>query len=591
LDQNQLSHLAKAIERARETGRTLRPLIPFRLGLLSNATVDFMVPSLIATAARHGIALEVVRGGYDQAVQEALSADSNINRAKPDAVLLALDHRGLPLLSSPGGEIRGKTSVQKALQHLETIRSGIQRNSQAICILQTIPPGAETLFGSLDAILPTSPNRIVCELNAGIVAMISGAGDVLLDVAQLANTVGLANWHSPSHWNMAKLPFSDDFCPLYAEHVCRIIGALRGKSRRCLVLDLDNTVWGGVIGDDGLEGIQLAEGDANGEAYRTVQRMALALRDRGIVLAVCSKNEDETARLPFQKHPEMLLRENHIALFQANWSDKPTNIRTIAEALSLGLDSMVFLDDNPAERAHVRQVLPEVAVPELPDDPAFYARTLFAAGYFEAVVFSQEDLGRANFYQENARRVELQKQSGDLDVYLRSLNMEITFRPFDVTGRARITQLINKSNQYNLTTRRYTEADVLRMENDPAYFTLQVRLSDVFGDNGMISVVICREDSPGEWEIDTWLMSCRVLGRRVEHMVLKHISEQAQKRGIYKLRGLYIPTDRNKLVEDHYPKLGFVQIGEGGNECRSYEFEVRTASFQEMPITVVSEFA
>jgi len=356
-------------------------------------------------------------------------------------------------------------------------------------------------------------------------------------------------------------------------------------------LDLDNTVWGGVIGDDGLQGTELAEGDANGEAYRAVQRMALALRDRGIVLAVCSKNEDEIARLPFREHPEMLLRENHLAVFQANWNDKPTNIRAIAEALSLGLESMVFLDDNPAERAHVRQVLPEVAVPELPADPAFYARTLFAAGYFEAVVFSQEDLGRANFYQENARRIELQRQSGDLDVYLRSLNMEITFRPFDITGRARITQLINKSNQYNLTTRRYTEADVSQMENDPTCFTLQVRLSDIFGDNGMISVVICRENGPGEWEIDTWLMSCRVLGRRVEHMVLKHITEQAKKRAIHKLKGKYIRTDRNKLVEDHYPKLGFVQVGDDGNGCCLYELEVGTVSFEDIPIAVVSDVA
>jgi FkbH-like protein len=236
----------------------------------------------------------------------------------------------------------------------------------------------------------------------------------------------------------------------------------------------------------------------------------------------------------------------------------------------------------------VRQVLPEVAVPELPADPALYARTLSAAGYFETVVFLQEDVDRADFYQDNARRIELHRHSGDLDGYLRSLNMEITFHPFDEAGRARITQLINKSNQYNLTTRRYTEAHVLQMENDAACFTLQVRLSDIFGDNGMISVVICREDRPGEWEIDTWLMSCRVLGRRVEQMVLKHIAEQAKTRGIHKLKGTYVRTDRNKLVEDHYPKLGFVQVGADGNECTFYEFEVESASFDEVPIKVLS---
>jgi FkbH-like protein len=578
LDQNQLIHLAKVIERARATGRTLWPLIPFRLGLLSNSTVDFLVPTLIATAARHGIALEVIRCGYNQVVQEALSPNSNVNQAKPDAVLVALDHRGLPLLSSPGDEIAEKTSIQKVLDQLETIRSGIRRNSHAICILQTIPLRPETLFGSLDAVLSGSPNRTIHGVNAGIVTKISGTDDVILDVAQLANTVGLPNWDSPALWNLAKLSFSDDYCPLYAEHVCRIIAALRGKSRRCLILDLDNTVWGGVIGDDGLQGIQLAEGDASGEAYRAVQRLALDLRGRGIVLAVCSKNEDDIARLPFRKHPEMLLRENHIAVFQANWNDKPANIRAIAEELSLALESVVFLDDNPVERAHVRQMLPEVAVPELPADPSLYARTLSAAGYFEAVVFSREDMDRADFYQDNVRRIELQRQSEDLDGYLRSLNMQITFQPFDETGRARITQLINKSNQYNLTTRRYTEAEVSQMESDPACFTLQVRLSDIFGDNGMISVVICREDQPGVWEIDTWLMSCRVLGRHVEQMVLKHITEQAKRRGIQKLKGKYTPTDRNKLVEDHYPKLGFVQVSRDANGSTSFELEVETAT-------------
>ena len=216
-------------------------------------------------------------------------------------------------------------------------------------------------------------------------------GDLLLDIAALAETVGLADWHSPPQWNMAKLPFADAFVPLYADHVARLVAALRGKSRKCLVLDLDNTVWGGVIGDDGLEGIRIAQGDPVGEAFLSLQQMALALRQRGIVLAVASKNNDETARLPFRQHPEMLLREDHIAVFQANWTDKPSNLKAIAEALSFGLDALVFVDDNPMERDLVRRTLPQVAVPELPDDPALYARTLAAAGYFEALGFSDED--------------------------------------------------------------------------------------------------------------------------------------------------------------------------------------------------------
>jgi FkbH-like protein len=235
--------------------------------------------------------------------------------------------------------------------------------------------------------------------------------------------------------------------PLYADHVARVLAAIRGKSRKALILDLDNTVWGGVIGDDGLEGIKIAQGDATGEAHLAVQRLALDLRARGIVLAVCSKNTDEVARGPFLKHPEMLLKLDHIAVFQANWNDKASNIAAIAEELSLGLDAMVFLDDNPVERGLVRKLLPQVAVPELPEDAAHYARTLAAAGYFEAIAFSKEDLMRAGFYQDNAKRAELQNKVGGVEAYLASLNMTITFQPFDSLGRARIVQLINKSNR------------------------------------------------------------------------------------------------------------------------------------------------
>jgi FkbH-like protein len=299
--------------------------------------------------------------------------------------------------------------------------------------------------------------------------------------------------------------------------------------------------------------------------------MALAFRERGIVLAVSSKNTDEIARRPFQEHPEMLLREDHFAVFQANWQDKATNIKAIAQELSLGLDAMVFLDDNPVERGLIRQILPEVAVPELDEDPASYARTLAAAGYFETVTFSEEDRKRAALYQENARRITLQQQAGDVDAYLASLDMEIVFKPFDATGRSRIAQLINKSNQYNLTTRRYTEADVLEAENAADTFTLQVRLIDRFGDNGMISVIICRPSEPATWTIDTWLMSCRVLGRRVEESVLCEILTQARNRGIARLVGEFIPSERNMMVQKHYQKLGFDLTAQDTNGTTLWE--------------------
>ncbi len=445
---------------------------------------------------------------------------------------------------------------------VDGFRKALRRNSGTACIVQTLAALPESLFGSADRRIAKTPRNLVDSFNRELIARLEGQPDILFDVAALAETIGLARWHCPAQWNFAKLPFADAYVPLYADHVGRLLGAMRGKSRRCLVLDLDNTLWGGVIGDDGMEGIEIAEGHAVGEAFRAVQRLALDLRCRGIVLAVSSKNDDAIARGVLRDHPEMLLRESHLAVFQANWNDKATNIKAISEELSLGLDSFVFLDDNPVERGIIRQMLPDVAVPELPADPAYYARTLAAAGYFESTAFSNEDRQRAEFYERNAQRVALKNSVGDVEAYYASLGMKIHFAPFDEVGRSRIVQLINKSNQFNLTTRRYSEAEVAALEQDPACFTLQVRLTDVFGDNGMISVVICRPQSAQTWAIDTWLMSCRVLGRTVEQMVLRELILRARERGITRLVGRYIPSGRNDMVRDHYLKLGFIASAE-----------------------------
>jgi FkbH-like protein len=592
LDLNQLTKLSKAIHAARAApdtgGKSLSPLIPFRLAVLSNSTMDMIVPALVASAARHGIALEVVQPAYDQVAQEALNPDSLVNRSKPDAVLLALDYRALPLKVSLGDLELSTATVHGVLGYLQALRDGIKAGSKAVCIVQNFACPVETIFGSLDRALPGTPRNLIDGVNRELAEVLLGSGDVLMDVAGLAETVGLADWHDTHLWNMAKFSFSDEAIPLYADHVARIVAAIRGKARKVLILDLDNTVWGGVIGDDGLEGIKLAQGDPEGEAHLEVQRLALNLRQRGVLLAVSSKNTDEVARGPFEKHPEMLLKLDHIAVFQANWNDKATNIQAIAQELSLGLDAMVFLDDNPVERGLVRKLLPQVAVPELPDQPAYYARTLAAGGYFEAVSVSGEDLKRALLYQDNAKRAELQRQVGGVDAYLASLDMTITFQPFDATGRARIVQLINKSNQYNLTTRRYTDPEVTEAENDPAVFTLQVRLADMFGDNGMISVLICRPGAAGEWQIDTWLMSCRVLGRKVENMVLREILKHARAAGIGKLHGTYLPTDRNKLVVDHYAKLGFTKAGEDDSGITRWELLVEGAEPEAAPMKVLS---
>ncbi|WP_337996576.1 HAD-IIIC family phosphatase [Oleispirillum naphthae] len=580
MSESHLNQICKALDRRSAAGQSLDPLQPLTLAVAGNGTTDLLAKALRGTAVRYGFDLRVVQGAFGQISHEALDPDSEINRAAPDYVLLALDHRALPLAAGPRSPEEEAADVEKALGWVSSLCRGFQSHTHATLLLPTIPAPAAPLFGSLDARVNGAWRHLLAAVNRGIAEMAAGSGSLLLDVAGLAETVGLETWHDEALWNIAKLSFGQSLVPLYADVVLRLLAASRGQTRKCLVLDLDNTLWGGVIGDDGLDGIELGNGTARGEAFLAIQKTALALRDRGIVLAVCSKNQDEIARQPFRRHSDMLIKEDDIAVFVANWRDKAGNLRDIAKRLDIGVDALALLDDNPAERALVRRELPQVGVPELPEDPADYPRVLAWSGLFEAAAYSDEDAVRARYYADNARRSEAGAAVTDMDGYLASLGMEMTVSAFDAMGRTRITQLINKTNQFNLTTRRYTERDVLAMEQDPQVLALQIRLKDTFGDNGMISVVIGRPDGDA-LDLDTWLMSCRVLNRGVECATLNVVAGLARQRGFRWLRGVYRPTEKNALVRDHYRRLGFSQ--DGAEDGGATIWRLRLDSFSPHP--------
>lgn len=533
-----------------------------RLGVLANGTADLLLPALSVSALRHGLWVEVVgTTTFDQVVAQALQPDSELNRAHCRYVLLSLDHRGLPMKATPGNAAGARVSVNAALVQVAALRRGLHENSDCIVIVQTLPQVRESVFGSLERTVPGTWQWLIDAYNRELRDSLAGSGDLLLDTAALAEAVGLAQWHDRASWALGKFPFALDVVPIYADHVARLMAAARGKARKCLVLDLDNTLWGGIVGDDGPEGIAIGNGSAVGEAHLHVQQTALALRERGIVLAVCSKNDEQVARSVFRSHPEMLLHEEHIAVFQVNWQDKAANLRAIAESLNLGVDALVLLDDSAAERAQVREALPVVAVPELPDDPALFGDTLLAAGYFEAIAFTDEDRRRADQYGSGAARASVLVAASDLASYLRSLNMKLVCGTFDPMSAARVEQLVNKTNQFNLTTRRYTRREVDAFEQSPSAHTLQARLIDRFGDNGIIAVVICIAEGR-DWVIDTWLMSCRVLNRGVEHALLGCLVERAGADGVRWLIGEYRPTQRNGMVAGHYARLGFQRLSE-----------------------------
>ncbi len=582
LDAAQSRLLSRRIGRAIAAGRSLAPLAQVRLAVLSSTTFDFIADALPAAGARHGVAIDLHLAPLDTIEPEAFDPDSATYRHRPDATLVLVDHRWLGL-GSPQLAGNPAEAVDAALHRLGEVARALARHTTQKVVLPTIATPPNGLFGSLDAVVEGSVRRLAARFNARLPELAAEVGGLVLDVAALAEQVGTARWfHAPSY-NLYKLPFFSAGVPLFADWTARLLGAMRGRSRKCLVLDLDNTCWGGVVGDDGVEGIRIGPGSPEGESFLAVQQAALALKARGVVLAVSSKNDDANARAPFREHPDMALRESDIAVFQANWNDKASNLEAIARALDIDVGALVLLDDNAAERAQVRAALPMVAAPELPSDAAHFPAMLLAAGYFEAVAFSDEDRHRAVGYGANAERVAVRAGARDLGDYLSALGMVIGHGRFDPIGRPRIVQLINKSNQFNLTTRRYSTAEVAAVEADPEAFTLQTRLSDRFGAFGMIGVIIARPDGPGSWMIDTWLMSCRVLGRRVEEAMLAELVGHARARGVSRIRARYLPTEKNGMVRDHFDKLGFALLAEREGGARDYALVVADYATPRLP--------
>jgi FkbH-like protein len=586
LDLNQLGHIAgAAAQAAASPGRG--PLARLRLGLLGAGTLDLLGPAIAGSALRHRLLTTVIAGDYGSALRDAVDPGSGFRQAlataHADAVLITLDHRSLGLDRAPLIASDAEAAVNDALGTIDAMITGLEAAGAGSILISTIVAPPEPLFGSLDAREPGSSEAMVAAVNDGIIARARAGRLVLVDFARAAAAIGTQSWHDSSQWHAAKLAIGPDAVPFAADIIARVLGAIRGTTRKALVLDLDNTLWGGVIGDDGIDGIAIGQGSGRGEAFLAIQQMALSLRQRGIILAVCSKNDEAVARVPFRDHPDMVLREEHIAVFVANWGDKATNLRAIAAALNIGLDALVFLDDNPVERGQVRRELPMVAVPELTADPADYPRLLAAGGWFEAITFGEDDRVRADAYRANAERAAFAGTS-DMVGYLASLDMVADVRGFDAVNRARIAQLINKSNQFNLTTRRYTEREVAAMEADDSLITRQFRLADRFGDNGMIAVVILRPLSATEWEIDTWLMSCRVLGRRMEEATLAMIVKAARARGVETLVGRYLPTAKNAMVADHYEKLGFDLLERQADGSSRWRLELADHAAPDLPM-------
>jgi FkbH-like protein len=575
----QVSKLDRALGRALEAaGGRLPGLEPVRLAILGSATTSHLPAGIRVAGLRRGLAIEVYEAPYGMYWQELMGAEagaSGVAEFRPDAVLLALDARHLA--ANEGATADAALELMQACWRRAKASFGRQ------VIQQTVMPVLPELMGSNEARMTGSPAAIVMEINARLPAVAAAEGVDLLALDRMVLADGLKEWHEAAMWHRSKHEVHPRAAGMYGEHVARVVAAARGRSAKCLVLDLDNTLWGGVIGDDGLEGIVLGQGSEVGEAYAEFQRYARRLTERGVILAVCSKNEEKNALEPFARHPEMVLKRGDIACFVANWTDKAANLRTIAKTLNIGLDALVFADDNPAERAIIRRELPMVHVPEMPEEPSEYVTTLAAAGYFEGLRLTEEDRARAEQYQANAERERLRESATDMKGYLESLRMTMIAGPVDAMSLARVTQLVNKTNQFNLMTERLSEAEVSARMNDPRWITLQARLTDRFGDNGIIAVLMARVEGP-EAVIETWLMSCRVLGRGVEEACLNLLAEAAMAKGARRMVGMYRPTEKNGMVREMYGGLGFRKVHEEDDGAARWELELD--GFVPRPVTI-----
>jgi FkbH-like protein len=566
VDQSRAARLLRSIDLAPLELRRLR------IALLAASTLEHFAPVLRLWLARMGFDAEVTVNPFDTATQAVLDPASPLRTGKPDIVWLFSTHRDVPLDSQPGDAIsKVTTQIEQAIAARQALWTTLVEQVGCTVIDNIVDCPADDPFGNLAGSAVWGQRSMLRRYNAELPAA-APAGVMLFDLDQVARTLGRERWEDARFWYHSRHAFALDASGPVAHAAARLIAGARGLAKKCLVLDLDNTLWGGVIGDDGVAGIALGHGE-EGEAYVALHRYVKALKERGVILAVCSKNEHETAASVFREHPDCVLRLEDFAVFTANWRNKADNIRDIAATLNIGLDSLVFVDDNPMERDLVRKHLPEVEVIDLPEACSGYVEAIARSGWFEAASFSAEDSVRGQYYAENAQRAAVRSAYVDLPSYLRGLEMQGAAGGADPFHLPRIAQLINKSNQFHLTGTRYSEAELKAVATAPDCIVRHLRLSDRFGDNGLIaSLVLRRKDRA--LLVDTWVMSCRVLGRTVEEFIANDIRAIALQRGCERVLGRYVRSTKNGLVEGLYDRLGFTCVSRS-DEVTEWAFDIR----------------
>ena len=556
----------------RNLKQDLNGLPSIKVALVGDTATQFLTTTIKGMGVERGYNIDLFEAEYNQVERQLLDPTSDLYQFNADFIVIFQSTHKL-------GEHHSMLSTEQqamlADERINFLASVCENPALAgkkiICF--NYPEIEDTVYGSYANKVESSFTYQIRKLNYELMGLSQHYQNLFIcDIAGLQNKLGRDMMFAANVYTSTEMILSMDALPYVASRVMDIVSAVKGQFKKCLILDLDNTVWGGVIGDDGLEGIQLGHGLGIGKAFTEFQMWVKKLKQRGIIICVASKNNEETAKEPFEKHPDMVLKLDDIAVFQANWETKVDNIRTIQRILNIGFDSMVFLDDNPFERNIVRENIKGITVPELPEDPAEYLEYLYSLNLFETASYSNLDKDRTKQYQVEAQRVSLSKSFTNEADFLKSLNMVSVVSSFTKFNTPRVAQLSQRSNQFNLRTVRYTDADIEALANDPNVIDLSFTLEDKFGDNGLIAVVIMKPLDKETLFVDTWFMSCRVLKRGMENFTLNTMIEKAKAAGYKKIIGEYLSTPKNKMVENHYTGLGFTPVE--GAATAQYELDI-----------------
>lgn len=532
-----------------------------RIAVLGGSTTSEIVSILELFLLNHGIRPVFYESEYNRYWQDAMFENQELATFKPDIIFVHTSSRNIinwPSQQNSDDEVERMLEAQ--FDHFVSLWTNLKETYQCPIIQNNFERPNYRLLGNRDISDLRGKSNYVSRLNQKIYGFARNHGDFYIhDIDYLSAVYGLDKWHSSFYWYMYKYALNVNAIPEFAFNLANIIKAILGKNKKAFVLDLDNTLWGGVVGDDGVENLEIGPEMPMGQAYAEFQEYIKFHKDMGIILTICSKNDEQNALAGLQ-HPNSLLNPEDFTVIKANWNNKDENIYAIAEELNIGTDSLVFVDDNPAEREIVSVRMPSVATPDIGRIEE-YISVLDHSGFFENVSLSAEDRKRSELYRQDVSRKQEQRCFGNYEEYLYSLSMQGSIEDFKPINMQRIVQLTNKSNQFNLTTKRYTESEMQQVATNPAYIRLCGQLRDKFGDNGIVSVVLGRIQEYA-LHIELWLMSCRVLKRDMELAMLDRLAEEAQAVGLDRLIGYYFPTAKNGMVRDFYRQLGFECINE-----------------------------